>query len=142
MQELYKTYRIIPMESIPEMVREIIHTPNVMRIIYANDIDFYGFRLMLHEVLCNAVEHGHQKKFLPLSIRITENENHLTIEILDSGNGFQYPPSPPNYEENYFSPRGRGLALIIAYGYTYQFVGKGNHIIVDYKMKHQGNDGV
>ncbi len=135
MNELFSTYRILSLKLIPEMIHEIIATPQLRPIFRDYHIDMYGFRLMMHEILANAVEHGHAHQLLPLSIKIAKNDQcQICIEVKDSGEGFEYPKQTQPYVENYTNSRGRGLAIIRAYGYQYAYYDKGNHICVVYDL--------
>ena len=75
--------------------------------------DQYWVLLAVREVLVNAAYHGNQydaaKK---VSLRITSDPRHITVEVGDEGDGFEVDEVPdPKMQHNLEKQSGRGLLI-------------------------------
>lgn len=81
-----------------------------------DESDQYFIGLAAREILMNAVKHGNgfdaNKK---VAVRLSKDEENLTIEVSDEGTGFQMESVPdPRAPENQQRRSGRGLAIALA----------------------------
>ncbi len=67
-------------------------------------------RLAAGEALSNAVEHGRGRRVGAFSVACSYDDDVLTIEVRDSGDGFAAPPDPGTIAPD---PRGRGFGLFL-----------------------------
>ena len=90
----------------------------------------FNIKLALHEAIINAVKHGNQSRpDLSVQVDITREENQLTIQVTDHGEGFDYQNLPdPITTENLEKLNGRGLFLIQNAMDRVEFSGQGRTI--------------
>lgn len=120
------------LDSIPKVASET--TEFVKKLIPKEDV--FGFKLVLTEMVNNAVLHGNMdNESLPVSgiISYCPVKECLTLEISDQGGGFNWETvmsqtclSPEN--EEILNETGRGFMLVRLYGYTYEFNESGNSV--------------
>ncbi|MBV8490150.1 MAG: ATP-binding protein [Candidatus Eremiobacteraeota bacterium] len=75
-----------------------------------SETDVADIRLAAGEALSNAVEYGQSARSSAFSVRCSYEDRCLTIEIRDSGEGFDVPPS---LEERVPDERGRGFGIFL-----------------------------
>ncbi len=90
-------------------------------------INLFNINLILRESLANAVKHGNcndpSKKVI---FEIEEIDGFLNIKIEDKGDGFNWRNGLVKKESDVFTPGGRGLPLMKAYGFELSYNEKGN----------------
>lgn len=94
--------------------------------------EFSGFKLVLRELLNNAVEHGNQKiieRIVTCKIEHIEGRR-FKITVEDEGGGFDYDKLIMTLPENPRQIRNRGYALINAFTDQIEFNKKGNCVTV------------
>lgn len=119
--------------SFPSTVR---HVPLVAReqfqwIIDRAEIkDHYGLKLVLYELLSNAVVHGNRENIdKKVSIKARIDSVSLLVTVTDEGRGFDWKNiSGARSMGDSESVSGRGIPLYKAYGYTMEFNESGNSI--------------
>lgn len=63
------------------------------------------------------------------------DSGHLTVQIEDSGDGFDYKNRKETNMKESIAHHGRGLALLKSLGCQVHFEGKGNTVVADYQMQ-------
>ncbi len=102
--------------------------------------DIFEVMLLVREGLVNAVEHGND--FDPdrnIHLRIVREQQTLTIEIEDEGEGFDYGQIIEKQTDP-LSLRGRGLAILNNYADQVRFNEKGNVLIMTKKLQANGRN--
>jgi serine/threonine-protein kinase RsbW len=69
-------------------------------------------RIASGEALSNAVEHGHNRRSSGFSVRCSFDDDELTIEIRDNGDGFLATSTIASSETPEESERGFGILLM------------------------------
>ena len=120
------------LDSVPKITRET--TEFVKKLIPKDDL--FGFKLVLTEMVNNAVLHGNMDKKSLLvsgSVIYCPEKECLSIEITDEGGGFNWESvmnetslSPEN--DDILNETGRGFMLVRLYGYKYEFNETGNSV--------------
>ncbi len=95
--------------------------------------DQYGLKLVIHEVLSNAVIHGNKneiEKYVTVSICIESTA--VKIGVSDEGNGFDWgAANNKGTMSNIRATSGRGLKLFRAYGYKTSYNDIGNCVTLE-----------
>ncbi|MCM8537654.1 MAG: ATP-binding protein [Lentisphaeraceae bacterium] len=95
-------------------------------------LDFYGFKLVLHEALNNAIIHGNEgSESLEICCDLEIFDNCLEVTISDEGNGFDVETVLKNSESKdcgLLEEGGRGFSIYDIYNYTYAFLENGQRI--------------
>ncbi len=94
--------------------------------------EFSGFKLVLRELLNNAIEHGNYKiieRIVTCTIEHIEG-NRFKITVEDEGEGFNYDNLIMTLPENPRQIRNRGYALINVFTDQIEFKKKGNCVTV------------
>ena len=93
---------------------------------------FSEFKIVLRELLINAVEHGNKNDFNKTVKCSIEYLGNLRFKIIveDEGQGFNYRSQDMKMPENPEQNRNRGFALIKASSEIIKFNEKGNQVIV------------
>ncbi|KPA19318.1 Anti-sigma-factor antagonist [Candidatus Magnetomorum sp. HK-1] len=93
---------------------------------------FLEFKIVLRELLINAVEHGNKNDFNKNVTCSIEYLGDLRFKIIveDEGQGFNYKSQDMKMPENPEQNRNRGFALINSSSEIIKFNEKGNQIIV------------
>lgn len=101
-----------------------------------NISDFSEFRLVLRELLINAVEHGNKNNFQKtVSCDIEHLGNfRFKLTIQDQGKGFDLKEININMPDDPRQIRSRGYALINSYSDRVEFNETGNRVIVHISM--------
>ena len=99
--------------------------------------EIYGNILIaLSEAVNNAINHGNknilEKETLIVS---TFNHKHLTFNVTDMGNGFDFSDLPdPTLPENIEKPQGRGIFLMRQLSERVVFEEPGNNVELTFKV--------
>tara|TARA_B110000971_G_scaffold46626_1_gene46679 strand:- start:50 stop:466 length:417 start_codon:yes stop_codon:yes gene_type:complete len=99
--------------------------------------EIYGNILIaLSEAVNNAINHGNknilEKETLIVS---TFNHKHLTFNVTDMGNGFDFSDLPdPTLPENIEKPQGRGIFLMRQLSERVVFQEPGNNVELTFKV--------
>lgn len=122
------------LEIIPDFISSTIEK------IYFLPLDedvIFSVKLCLHEAVINAVKHGNKlNSDLTVEIDINIDENWLTIEVTDQGEGFNFKRLPdPTKPENVLKLEGRGIFLINNLMNKVQFSNGGRTIKMMKKVK-------
>lgn len=94
------------------------------------DLDFYGFKLVLHEALNNAIIHGNEgSEDLEICCDLEVFDNCLEVIISDQGNGFDFDAVLDQAQDcGLLEEGGRGFSIYDIYNYSYAFLGNGQKI--------------
>lgn len=94
----------------------------------------FAVRQALQEALANAFKHGNRDHpSHTVTVEFTVDDNQLTIDIQDQGDGFDWHSVPdPTAEENLTIPAGRGIMLMRAYMTDVQYIEPGNRVRLTY----------
>ncbi len=97
----------------------------------------YGTKLILNEVITNAITHGNNNDILKLvtaSINITDN--CVKIRVEDEGNGFNWKDKihKKGSINSTTAQNGRGLPLFNSYGFTAEYNDKGNSVTLSLEL--------
>ena len=98
---------------------------------------FSEFKIVLRELLINAVEHGNKKspeKMVSCTIEQVM-PGFFTIKVQDDGDGFDYNSLNYDMPENPRQNRSRGYPLIREFSDEIRFNEKGNRITVSIRIK-------
>lgn len=81
-----------------------------------DESDQYFIGLAAREIIINAMKHGnHFDRDKRVGMRLSKDEQRLTIEVFDEGAGFQLESVPdPRLPENRERRTGRGLTIALA----------------------------
>ncbi len=82
---------------------------------YSIDDDIYGnIMIAVTESVNNAIKHGNKSdKHKNVSLSLSLNEEVISFEVKDEGNGFDFKNLPdPTAPENLDKPGGRGIFLM------------------------------
>lgn len=103
--------------------REYLNQFNVLR--------FSHFRLILRELLINAIEHGNQRAMERTVICSVEyvGEWQFKIVVEDEGEGFDYKTLDMRMPDDPNQIRNRGFALVNAFTDRLEFNDKGNRVV-------------
>ena len=99
--------------------------------------EIYGNILIaVSEAVNNAINHGNknilEKETLIVS---TFNQKHLTFNVTDMGNGFDFSDLPdPTLPENIEKPQGRGIFLMRQLSERVVFEEPGNNVELTFKV--------
>lgn len=102
--------------------------------------DDYDFRLILHELLYNAVIHGNNNdinKKVCVLIEILE-QGLVSISVSDEGDGFDYIDLISSYSLNNLDEHGRGIRLVKGLSDEISFNMNGSLIKIYKKVAHYG----
>ncbi len=95
------------------------------------EIDMFSFKLILFEVLVNAVKHGNKENFnLKVKYKLILYNDILQIEVEDEGEGFDWKSLLAVEEQDVTEDNGRGFLLMKAYEFTPSFNKIGNKITI------------
>ena len=111
-------------------VNSLCEAHNISNEIYGNIL------IALSEAVNNAINHGNknilEKKTLIIS---TFNNNNLTFNVSDQGNGFDFSDLPdPTLAENIEKPHGRGIFLMRQLSEEVVFEEPGNKVELTFKV--------
>ena len=111
-------------------VNSLCEAHNISNEIYGNIL------IALSEAVNNAINHGNknilEKKTLIIS---TFNNNNLTFNVSDQGNGFDFSDLPdPTLPENIEKPQGRGIFLMHQLSEEVVFEEPGNKVELTFKV--------
>lgn len=119
---------------IKKVVRQIIlflnhHFPNI-----ASE-DLFDLRLIISELLCNAIIHGNKSDYLKqVHIEIKLLNNNVYAKISDEGNGFNHSiVFGINCDQS--SENGRGIRLVAALADEMHFTDRGNVVEIYKRVK-------
>ena len=94
--------------------------------------DIFGVHLAVDEALVNAIQHGNaadERKHVRFSCRISPQT--IRVEITDEGPGFDPEKLPdPTSPARLGCPGGRGVLLMRAFMGHVEFLGCGNHVVL------------
>lgn len=108
MNYIYKGTVCSDLETIRSFIDKTIKT--LGEIINNGDIIF-DIRVILNELIVNGALHGNECMITKcVSLTVKMNENKLTIEVEDEGNGINY--NPTEYNPTDLKSWGRGLVLV------------------------------
>lgn len=88
---------------------------------------WYDIKVILHELCCNALEHG--KYPVEVFSALCDNDNMLHILVCDSGEGF-LPSKRPAPHVDVDNERGRGLAIVDSLADDLMFNATANKVLV------------
>ena len=92
-------------------------------------IDMYGMKVVLHELLVNAVVHGNRKdRRKNVILRIRAGTENVSIVVQDEGDGFDWRQVSAREDCSVTDTCGRGLPLMKLYGYEWKYNEKGNRV--------------
>ncbi len=93
---------------------------------------FPEFKIVLREMLINAIEHGNKGDvLLPVVCNIEKiKDDLLSLKVKDKGTGFDHKNTEITMPEDPLTARSRGLALIREFAEGIKFNKKGNEITV------------
>jgi serine/threonine-protein kinase RsbW len=95
--------------------------------------EVFGIHMAVEEALVNAIQHGNKEdptKSVHVAYRATPQR--LRIEITDEGPGFRPAEvADPTCGELLCEPHGRGLLLMRAYMSKVEYLGRGNHLVME-----------
>lgn len=97
---------------------------------------FSEFKVVLRELLINAIEHGNQsnaEKKVICTIKHLDDQM-FSIQVKDKGVGFDYKSLDSNMPEDPNQIRNRGFPLIFAFADSVNFNKKGNEVTVNIKV--------
>jgi len=117
------------------IIEEVVNLSNDL--LDENNIqtDRFAFKLILFEVLTNAVEHGNKLDLkLKVNYNLIINKEEIQIKVKDEGCGFDWQKALNNKKCDINSESGRGFLLMNSYGYTPSFNKLGNEITVIKKI--------
>jgi anti-sigma regulatory factor (Ser/Thr protein kinase) len=75
-----------------------------------DEADLYDVRVLVSELVTNAVRHGGADDGHPVRVRLAVDEERVRIEVLDPGAGFDRPATPTSRPEG----GGNGLLMVQA----------------------------
>ncbi|MBD3318112.1 MAG: ATP-binding protein [Chitinivibrionales bacterium] len=120
--------------TVENIERAVLYTSDFVARL-KKSIDTFGLRLVLSEGITNAIVHGNKENAAkPVSVKIKLTETRITISVKDTGGGFDWRSRVTEGMPEFDSPRGRGVALMQAYGYEVQFNDKGNILTLTRKL--------
>ena len=94
--------------------------------------DIFGVHLAVDEALVNAILHGNasdERKHVRFCCRISPRK--IRVEIADEGPGFDPESLPdPTTPAHLGCPGGRGVLLMRAFMGHVEFLGRGNHVVL------------
>ena len=94
--------------------------------------DIFGVHLAVDEALVNAILHGNasdERKHVRFCCRISPRK--IRVEITDEGPGFDPESLPdPTTPAHLGCPGGRGVLLMRAFMGHVEFLGRGNHVVL------------
>lgn len=100
--------------------------------------DIFGIHLAVEEALVNAVTHGNrddQEKKVDVACQI--RPDHFAIEVVDEGRGFDPRQVPdPTQGDCLDQEHGRGVWLMHAMMDRVEFLGRGNHLVLEKRRSH------
>lgn len=104
--------------------------------VYKVNEDSYGNILIaVTEAVNNAIQHGNQNnpdKFV--KIGFASSNQHLTFNVSDEGNGFNYNALPdPTDPANLDKPNGRGIFLMRNLADSVEFLNNGKTVMLSFK---------
>jgi len=113
---------------------------------YLHETELFGLRLVVTEMMNNAIIHGNKNDFGNVSgtVVLDLKKQEIQITIADEGEGFEWTKllieksiSPDPGET--LSANGRGYMLVRMYGFTYSFNASGNEVelIKEVKLKNE-----
>jgi phosphoserine phosphatase RsbU/P len=99
-------------------------------------LDEYGLRVVLYEILVNAVEHGNRKDLnKKVTVSVETSAEVVKIIVEDEGDGFDWKTIMSRSDFSVNAISGRGLPLLKLYGYSWKYNEKGNRIEVIKKFE-------
>lgn len=104
--------------------------------------DVFGVRLALEEALVNAIKHGNRMD-PDKSVHVDWwlSEEHVRIEILDEGDGFDISDVPdPTDDENLDKPGGRGIMLMRSFMTLVEYNESGNLLTMEKRINEEDDD--
>lgn len=132
-----KTFQVAFQSDLFEMKNVIGKTINFInenKSLNKNDIS--DLKLVLHELLANAVIHGNKKnKKKNVYMQLKLKDNFITTKIIDEGKGFDYVTHMAKYNEYHLKDSGRGIKLACALTDSVVFNSLGNEIKFLKKVK-------
>jgi serine/threonine-protein kinase RsbW len=95
--------------------------------------DVFGVHMAVEEALVNAITHGNKgDPAKTVSVRLLSSPQRLRIEIIDQGEGFVPEEVPdPTCDALRSQPHGRGLMLIRWFMSSVNYLGAGNHLVME-----------
>ncbi len=95
--------------------------------------DVFGVHMAVEEALVNAITHGNKEDpAKTVSVRLQSSPELLRIEIVDEGCGFNPDNIPdPTCDALLSQPHGRGLMLIRWFMSSVNYLGGGNHLVME-----------
>ena len=96
-------------------------------------IDFFAFKLIMQELLVNAVVHGSQNNSSKkVNVYVGFNEFRLAIEISDEGE--EKDKEMTQTSNQTFTEGGRGFQMMEAYGYYVDVLSSGKGFILSKRL--------
>jgi serine/threonine-protein kinase RsbW len=95
--------------------------------------DVFGVHMAVEEALVNAITHGNKEDpGKTVSVRLQSSPQRLRVEIIDEGEGFVLENVPdPTCDALLSQPHGRGLMLIRWFMSSVDYLGAGNHLVME-----------
>ncbi len=94
------------------------------------DVDLFSLRIIFRESTLNAVAHGSLKDPTKIVKIISQiNEKHISLEVIDYGEGFDWASRIDKIDP--MAESGRGLALMKIYSDKMSYNEIGNHIFLE-----------
>ena len=95
--------------------------------------EVFGVHLAVEEALVNAITHGNKEDpEKSVRVKVQTNHDHLRIEIVDEGAGFDPAEVPdPTSPERICKPHGRGLMLMHSFMTHVEYRGRGNELVME-----------
>lgn len=104
-----------------------------------NKNDALDIKLVLNELLCNAVVHGNKKdKTKNVYLKLKLNSDSISSVVADEGDGFDYVDYMSNYKNNLWKESGRGIKLASNLTNSIAFNTLGNEIKFYKKVSSRG----
>lgn len=95
--------------------------------------DVFGVHMAVEEALVNAITHGNKEDpGKTVSVRLLSSPQRVRVEIIDQGEGFDQDNVPdPTCDALLSQPHGRGLMLIRWFMSSVNYLGAGNHLVME-----------
>lgn len=120
-------------ENIQKITSEILN--NIPNITIKDEI-YYDIKLIISELLINALLHGNKNNpNLKIYVKYEIKNNNFIFTVEDEGNGFDYMNIPnPLDNKNILKSSGRGIFLVKNLADKILFNEKGNRITIEKKL--------
>ena len=141
MKRVERKYSFSSKKGLPGVSKEVDKILNFLSP-RVDDSELFGLRLVLTEIMNNAVIHGNKNEVNTVSgeVTLSTESSDLSIIICDQGEGFEWTRLlmekniSPNPNET-LTEGGRGYMLIRMYGFSYSFNAKGNKVELTKEVK-------